>query len=259
MSTATFQPRVLAALAAALCALFAASLLLTGAGGPGAVGNAFGANSYSRSAVGHLAFYELVQGVGHKAVRGEHQSLAMLVQWRSRPGRALRQSRWRGGSQQAPEREDDPARPAEMERARQRAAPGLDRRSGAGAALRAQAVRAVANGGDIVRMASPASYQKTVPSPIRRSMARPSHQGLAAEAPDRVHRRHPARGTAGGGLGASGSFRSRPAWIITASERSNAYFAPGYTSPPCWRGRAARWSSTKMRNSTASSARHPTF
>lgn len=45
MGAATFQPRVLAALAAALCTLFAASLLLTGMGGRETTGLASGANS----------------------------------------------------------------------------------------------------------------------------------------------------------------------------------------------------------------------
>jgi hypothetical protein len=46
-----FQPRVLAALGAALVALFAASMLPTGAGGNRVTGDPVGANTYSRSAV----------------------------------------------------------------------------------------------------------------------------------------------------------------------------------------------------------------
>ncbi|MGO4736610.1 hypothetical protein AB4099_08710 [Bosea sp. 2KB_26] len=166
MSTATFQPRVLAALAAALGALFAASLLLTGAGGLNTPGNAFGANSYSRSAVGHLAVFELVQALGHKAVRGEHQPLAMLgsngVLVLAEPSGNL-------------SGEDDRNKvlsaktillvlPKWSVRGDER------RRDWIGAVelapvLRAQAVlSAVANGGEIVRVAPPASSQPNIAS-----------------------------------------------------------------------------------------------
>jgi len=166
MGTAIFQPRVLAALAAALCALFAASLLLTGAGGPGAAGSAFGANSYSRSAVGHLGFYELVQTLGYKAVRGEHQSLAMLgsngVLVLAEPSGSLGGEEDRSKllsaktillvlpkwSVQGSKQRRDWIDAAELE-----------------PALRVQAVLgAVANGGEVIRMPAPASYQKTIPS-----------------------------------------------------------------------------------------------
>jgi hypothetical protein len=75
MGAMTFQPRVLAALAAALCALFAASLLLTGMGGREAAGLASGANSYSTSAVGHLAFHDLLEGLGDRTLRVEDRPL----------------------------------------------------------------------------------------------------------------------------------------------------------------------------------------
>lgn len=75
MGAATFQPRVLAALAAALCTLFAASLLLTGMGGREAAGLASGANSYSSSAVGHLAFHDLLRGLDYRTLRAEDRPL----------------------------------------------------------------------------------------------------------------------------------------------------------------------------------------
>jgi hypothetical protein len=73
-----FSPRVVAALGAALAALFAASLLLTGAGGNRVTGNLVGANTYSRSAVGHLGLFELLHKLGYRAVRGERDVLAQL-------------------------------------------------------------------------------------------------------------------------------------------------------------------------------------
>jgi hypothetical protein len=167
MGAATFQPRVLAALAAALCTLFAASLLLTGAGGSAATGSAFGANSYSRSAVGHLAFYELVQALGYRTMRGEHQPLSLLgsngVLVLAEPSGSL------GG-------EEDRAKllgaktillilPKWSVRGNEQ------RRGWIGAAelvpaLRAQAVlNAVVNGGEITRAAPPASYEKAIAAP----------------------------------------------------------------------------------------------
>lgn len=166
MSAATFQPRVLAALAAALSALFAASLLLTGAGGLSAPGNAFGANSYSRSAVGHLAVFELVQALGHKAVRAEHQPLAMLgsngVLVLAEPSGSLSGEEERNKVLSA--KTILLVLPKWSVRGNER------RRDWIGAAelapiLRAQAVLgAVANGGEIVRVAPPASYQPTIAS-----------------------------------------------------------------------------------------------
>jgi hypothetical protein len=73
-----FQPRVLAALGAALVTLFAASLLLTGAGGNRVIGNPVGANTYSHSAVGHLGWFDVMRKLGYRVVRGERNILAML-------------------------------------------------------------------------------------------------------------------------------------------------------------------------------------
>lgn len=74
-----FQPRIVAALVAVAVALFAASLLLTGSGdGHRETGYRFGANSYSRSAVGHLGLFDVLQKLGYKTVRGERDVLAQL-------------------------------------------------------------------------------------------------------------------------------------------------------------------------------------
>jgi hypothetical protein len=73
-----FEPRVVAALIAALVALFAASLLLTGTGSHRATGNLVGANTYSRSAVGHLGLFDVLQKLGYQTVRGERDVLAQL-------------------------------------------------------------------------------------------------------------------------------------------------------------------------------------
>jgi hypothetical protein len=73
-----FEPRIVAALIAALVALFAASLLLTGGGGHRDNGNLAGANSYSRSAVGHLGFFDVLQKLDYRALRGEHDVLTQL-------------------------------------------------------------------------------------------------------------------------------------------------------------------------------------
>ncbi|TQI76876.1 hypothetical protein FHT98_4678 [Bosea sp. AK1] len=166
MGGMTFQPRVLAALAAALLALFAASLLLTGMGGREAGGLASGANSYSSSAVGHLAFHDLLEGLGHKTVQAEDRPLAavgengvlilaepsgslageenrnklriagrillVLPKWTVKPGE--RRKDWIGEAELAP-------------------------------ALQVQSVLGAAvSGGDIVRSKPPASFQKTIPA-----------------------------------------------------------------------------------------------
>jgi hypothetical protein len=73
-----FEPRVVAALAAALVGLFAASLLLTGAARHPNNGNLAGANTFSRSAVGHLGFFEVLHKLDYQAVRGEYDVLAQL-------------------------------------------------------------------------------------------------------------------------------------------------------------------------------------
>lgn len=164
MGSATFQPRVLAALAAALCALFAASLLLTGMGSREAAGLASGANSYSNSAVGHLAFRDLLDGLGYRTQRVEDRPLEavgetgvlilaepagslageenrnklqtagrillVLPKWTVRPGE--RRKDWIGEAELAP-------------------------------VLRAQsALGAAVSGGDVVRVKPPASYSKTI-------------------------------------------------------------------------------------------------
>ena len=75
-----FEPRVVAGLTAAMVALFAASLLLTSTGGGGRRNNRdlAGANSYSRSAVGHLGFFDVLQKLDYRTLRGEHDVLAQL-------------------------------------------------------------------------------------------------------------------------------------------------------------------------------------
>ncbi|QEL22360.1 hypothetical protein FQV39_07110 [Bosea sp. F3-2] len=164
MGSVTFQPRVLAALGAALCALFAASLLLTGAGGRSQTGAIFGANSYSRSAVGHLAFHELLRELGHKTVGAEHQPLAMLGQngvlILAEPAGSLAGEEDRNKLQTAGKillvlpkwnvRRDE-RRNGWIESAE--AAPPLQ----------AQAILSAAvNGGTITRAAPPTTYQKTI-------------------------------------------------------------------------------------------------
>jgi len=74
----TFEPRVVAVLVAALVALFAASLLLTGASSHRDGEKLAGANSYSRSAVGHLGLFDVLQKLDYRVVRGEHDVLAQL-------------------------------------------------------------------------------------------------------------------------------------------------------------------------------------
>jgi hypothetical protein len=76
MSGSPFSPKVVAALGAALVALFAASLLLTGAGSHGS-GSSAGPNTYSRSAVGHLGLFDVLPKLGYRVVRGDRDALAM--------------------------------------------------------------------------------------------------------------------------------------------------------------------------------------
>jgi hypothetical protein len=73
-----FRPRVLVALVAVLVVLFAASMLLSAGGGRRLTGSLIGSNTYSRSAVGHLGFFEVLRKLGYRAVRGERNVLAML-------------------------------------------------------------------------------------------------------------------------------------------------------------------------------------
>jgi hypothetical protein len=76
MNGSPFSPKVLAALSAALVTLFAASLLLTGAGSH-SNGSPVGSNTYSRSAVGHLGLFDVLPKLGYRAVRGDRDALAM--------------------------------------------------------------------------------------------------------------------------------------------------------------------------------------
>lgn len=164
MERMTFQPRVLAALAAALCALFAASLLLTGMGGREAAGLASGANSYSNSAVGHLAFHDLLRGSGYRVVRAEDRPLeavgenGVLVLAEPEGSLASDENRNKLGtagrillvlpkwSVRPGERRKDWISQAEL-------APVLRAQSALGAAV---------SGGDIVRTKPPAAYRKTI-------------------------------------------------------------------------------------------------
>jgi hypothetical protein len=72
-----FSPRVVVALGGLLIAIFAASLLLTGSGARDAA-QSFGANAYSRSAIGHLALYDMLRALGRNAWRVDGDPLAQL-------------------------------------------------------------------------------------------------------------------------------------------------------------------------------------
>jgi hypothetical protein len=164
MGSMTFQPRVLAALAAALCALFAASLLLTGMGGREAAGLASGANSYSNSAVGHLAFHDLLDGLGYRTVRAEDRPLEAVgengVLILAEPSGSLSSEENRNKLQTAGrillvlpkwsvrpgERRKDWIGQAEL-------ASPLQVQSALGAAV---------SGGDIIRTKPPAAYRKAI-------------------------------------------------------------------------------------------------
>jgi hypothetical protein len=73
-----FEPRVVVALVAALVALLATSLLLTGAVRERANGNLVGANTYSRSSIGHLGLFDALQKLDYRVARGQHDVLAQL-------------------------------------------------------------------------------------------------------------------------------------------------------------------------------------
>jgi hypothetical protein len=73
-----FNPRVVAALAAVLIGLFAASLLLSGSSRHHDDENLAGPSTYSRSAVGHLGFFDLLRKLDYRAIRGEHDILAQV-------------------------------------------------------------------------------------------------------------------------------------------------------------------------------------
>jgi len=69
-----FEPKVVALLIAALVALFAASLLLTGATSRRDRENRAGANSYSRSAVGHLGLFDVLGKLDYPVLRSERDN-----------------------------------------------------------------------------------------------------------------------------------------------------------------------------------------
>lgn len=164
MGAATFQPRVLAALAAALCALFAASLLLTGMGGREAEGLASGANSHSNSAVGHLAFYDLLRGSGYRTVRAEDRPLEAVgetgVLILAEPAGSLTSDENRNKLSTAGR--------ILLVLPKWTVRPGERRKDWIGQAelaspLRVQsALSAAVSGGDIIRTKPPASYTKTI-------------------------------------------------------------------------------------------------
>ncbi|HYA80647.1 MAG TPA: hypothetical protein VED87_06950, partial [Methylocystis sp.] len=66
---AFMRPRTLAAIVASMVIAFALSLLLT-LKGSDQIDESIGANSFSRSAIGHRGFYELLQKLGYSASRG---------------------------------------------------------------------------------------------------------------------------------------------------------------------------------------------
>jgi hypothetical protein len=68
---------VVVTLGGLMLVLFAASLLLTGGGAPD-TGERSGANAYSRSAIGHLALYDMLNALGRNAVRADINPLAQL-------------------------------------------------------------------------------------------------------------------------------------------------------------------------------------
>ena len=95
-----FEPRVVVALVAALVALFATSLFLTGAVRQHAGGSQVGANTYSRSAVGHLGFFDVLQKLDYRVVRGLHDVQAQIgangILILAEPGSAVFNSRGSG-------------------------------------------------------------------------------------------------------------------------------------------------------------------
>jgi hypothetical protein len=160
-----FQPRVLAALGAALAALFAASVLLTGAGGKRVTGDPVGANSYSRSAVGHLGFFEVLQKLGYRAVRGEQNVLARLgtngILILAEPDSS---GGWSNGSLLGAEK-------ILVVLPKWNATPSKERDGWIGAAklvpelVARSAFFAVAGAGDVARVAEPSGLRKNLPVP----------------------------------------------------------------------------------------------
>jgi len=77
-ANAAFSPRVVTALAASALMAFALSMLLTLVGGDETM-DAVGANSFSRSAIGHKGLYDLLVNLGYRVSRDEsvaHPALA---------------------------------------------------------------------------------------------------------------------------------------------------------------------------------------
>lgn len=169
MTSSPFQPRVLATLAAALCTLFAASLLLTGLGGREATGLPSGANGYSNSAVGHLAFYELLRltGSGSGALRVEQRPLEAVgangVLILAEPAESLAGDENRNKLATAQR--------ILIVLPKWAVRPGERRKDWIGQAelaspLRAQAVLSAAiSGGDVIRAKPPSRYTKTIAAP----------------------------------------------------------------------------------------------
>ncbi len=73
-----FSPRVMIALGGLAVILFALALLLPGGGGEPRQGDGDGANSYSKSAIGHRALYETLEKLGRSVVRADADPLGKL-------------------------------------------------------------------------------------------------------------------------------------------------------------------------------------
>lgn len=73
-----FSPRVLTALVSTIAVAFLGSLLLTGYRGEVERSDTVGANSYSRSAIGHAGFFEVLRSTGIRVVRAQNDPLARL-------------------------------------------------------------------------------------------------------------------------------------------------------------------------------------
>ena len=73
-----FSPRVVVALGGLAVLLFALALLFTGGGGGADPDNSDGANSYSRSALGHRALYEMLGEAKRSVIRADSNPLGKL-------------------------------------------------------------------------------------------------------------------------------------------------------------------------------------
>ncbi len=80
MTTAPlFSPRILTSLGGVILVIFAISLLLSISGGEGPdTKNNAGSNSYSRSAVGHAGFYDMLQRLQKRVERSQYNTLAKV-------------------------------------------------------------------------------------------------------------------------------------------------------------------------------------